>query len=156
MKFAGLPIVGIIVATVCYYFLEFAWYGFLFQDAWQAGSGVTPEQYAGQSGGWMALGVVAPLVQVIAIGLILKWNGWPSMGEALRKVLCMALLIGIGVGLYALVYLPQHSLALFLIDTVHYVIGWLLAAFILTHLRPRYIAPVKARSDKENIEDIYP
>lgn len=155
MKIAGLPILGIILATLCYYIFEFVWYSFLFQDAWQAGSSVTPDDYLGQSGSWMALGFLAPLLQVIAISLILKWAGWPSMGDALAKILCLAILIGSGVGLYALVYLPQHSLSLFFIDTAHYLIGWLMSAFILTHFRPKYIAPVKHRQSKEDVEDIY-
>lgn len=156
MKIAGLSIVGTVIATLLYYFFEFAWYSIL-QNAWQAGEGVTAEDYANQSGAWMAVGFVAPLLQVIAIGLILKWCGWPSLSEAFGKIFCLSVLLGIAVGIYALAYLPQHSVSLFLIDTVHYVIGWSVTAVVLTYFRPKYVAPVTKRGLNENdgIEEIY-
>ncbi len=156
MKIAGLSVVGTLIATLLYYFFEFAWYSIL-QSAWQAGEGVSPEDYTNQSPGWMALGAVAPLLQVIAIGLILKWSGWPSLSEAFGKIFSLSVLLGVAVGIYALAYLPQHSVSLFLIDTVHYIIGWSVTAIVLTYFRPKYIAPVTrhGHSSDENIEDIY-
>ncbi len=156
MRIAGLSVVGTLIATLLYYFFEFGWYS-VFQTAWQAGEGVSPEDYTNQPAGWMALGFIAPLLQVIAIGLILKWSGWPSLSEAFGKIFCLSVLIGVAVGIYAIAYLPQHSLALFLIDTAHYIIGWSVTAIVLTYLRPKYVAPITKRGSNENdkIEDIY-
>jgi len=156
MKFAGLSVVGTLIATLLYYFFEFAWYSIL-QSAWQAGEGVSAEDYSNQSSWWMALGAVAPLLQVIAIGLILKWSGWPSLSEAFGKIFSLSVLLGVAVGIYALAYLPLHSVSLFLIDTVHYIIGWSVTAIVLTYFRPKYLAPVTKRGLNENdsIENIY-
>lgn len=156
MKIAGLSVIGTLIATLLYYFFEFGWYVY-FQDPWQAGLGITPDDYPGQKNNWMPLGIVAPLLQVIAIGLILKWAGWPSLSEALGKIFTLSVLIGVGVGFYALVYMPQHSLPLFVVDTAHYIIGWSVTAIVLTYFRPKYVAPVTRRGsvDNENIDDIY-
>ena len=156
MKIAGLSVVGTLLATLLYYLFEFGWYSIL-QSTWQAGEGVSPEDYTNQSGAWMALGVVAPLLQVIAIGLILKWSGWPSLSEAFGKIFSLSVLLGVAVGIYALVYLPQHSVPLFLIDTIHYIIGWSVTAIVLTYFRPKYVAPITKHglSENDGIEDIY-
>lgn len=144
MRVSGLSVVGIIVATLIYYAFEFFWYGIAFQQEWQVGSGLTNSDFEGGSPVWMVVGFLAPLLQVIGLALILKWIGWPSLGESIKKLLLLAIFIGAGVSIYALAYMPHHSVTVFFIDWLHLIIGWFIIATILTYLRPKYIAPVKA------------
>jgi len=143
MRVSGLSVVGIIVATLVFYAFEFFWYGITFQEAWQTGNGLTSSDFEGGSPLWMGVGFLAPLLQVIGLALILKWCGWPALGESIKKISLLSVFIGAGVSIYVLAYMPLHSTTVFLIDWVHIVIGWFISAIILTFLRPRYIAPVK-------------
>lgn len=156
MRVFGVSVVGIIVATLLYYIFEFFWYGVAFQDAWQIGNGVSESDYQGNEIIWMAVGFMAPLAQVIALAFILKWFGWPSLAESINKILLLAILMGAGTSIYMYAYMPHHSTAVFLIDWFHIIIGWLIAAIVLTFLRPKYIAPVKkAYQTREEPEVFY-
>jgi hypothetical protein len=46
-----LNLVGIIVASLVFFFIGFLWYGLLFTDAWMAAHGVT-EKTPGARSGW--------------------------------------------------------------------------------------------------------
>ncbi len=144
MRIWGLSVLGIIVATLVFYGFEFFWYGIAFQEAWQIGTGVSDSDYQGSAVLWMAVGFLAPLLQVIGLAFILKWCGWPALGDSIKKLLLLAIFMGAGVSIYVLAYMPHHSITVFLIDWFHIIIGWFISAVVLTFLRPKYIAPVKA------------
>jgi len=161
MRVAGLSVVGIITATLVFYVFEYFWFGVAMLNAWQTGNGVSAADFEGSSPAWMAVGILAPLLQVIALAFFLKWSGWPALGESVFKMLLLAILIGGGFSLYTLVYMPLHSMPLYLINFAHIVIGWTLVAIVLTFLRPKYYAPVKHvqhaeyQRQEEDPDDIY-
>jgi len=131
----GYKILGIVLATVAFYFVGFFWYGFIFSELWMAESHVTEAQAASGSPLWMIVGIVLTAMQVVGLSYILNWRGRPDMGEAIKSIGIISLLIPVAFCMYALAYMPQHSMPLFLVDACHLILGWLVATAILTKFR---------------------
>lgn len=131
----GYKVLGIILATVGFYAVGMIWYGFAFSDLWMAGQGVTEADYENNSPAWMGLGVLLTLMQVIGISYILSWKGRPEMPDAVQSIGMLSVLLAAAFSMYALAYLPQHSVPLFLIDASHLILGWIIAAAVLTKFR---------------------
>lgn len=154
MKIFGLPPIGVVVATLVFYALGVLIYGIVFMETWMAAAGISASDAEQPGAVTYLLGLLITLMQVVGIGLVLKWSGWPSMNEALAKIGLLALLFAVPFAAYTYLYMPPHSSTLLLIDSAHLVIGWILSAAILTWLRPKYVAPVK-RQSIEDPEAIY-
>lgn len=135
MRVYGLPVFGIIAATIAFYLWGFIYYGVLFSDAWMAAEGVSEADYEGQSSLWMIAGIFISLAAVKGMAFVLKWREWPGMGTAIFTALIMGLTFAVSVSAYELVYMPDHSWTAFIMDSVHLIIGWILAAIILTLMK---------------------
>ncbi|MGV6802527.1 MAG: DUF1761 domain-containing protein [bacterium] len=135
MRVYGLPVFGIIAATIAFYLWGFIYYGVLFSDAWMAAEGVSEADYEGQSSLWMIAGIFISLAAVKGMAFVLKWREWPGMGTAIFTALIMGLTFAVSVSAYELVYMPDHSWTAFIMDSVHLIIGWILAAIILTVMK---------------------
>lgn len=131
----GLKPIPVVVATIAFYFIGFLWYGILFADAWMANWRFTEAELQSSSPAWMGLGIVISLLSVIGIGKVLQWTNAASIGDAVQRVLIIWVAFGLTMAMYTLAYTPMHSLPLFMIDATHSLIGWVLAAVILTIMK---------------------
>ncbi len=133
-KILGLNLVAVLVATLAFWMLGFLWYGVVFMDAWMAGHGLTADQ-AGGFDIYMAGGVIITLMQVIGIGLVLKWKGVGSIGEAVKTALLLWVFLALPFVHYAYLYLPAHNPMLLLIDGSHLLVGWVVSAVVLSLIK---------------------
>ncbi|MBT8473539.1 MAG: DUF1761 domain-containing protein [Marinicaulis sp.] len=129
----GLKPLPVILATVAFFFVGFLWYGLLFTEMWMAAEGLTEED-AG-SPVWMIGGLIITFMQVIGIGLVLKWKNVSGVNDAVMTMLTLWLLIALPFTAYAFFYLPAHSLPLLMIDASHLLVGWVVSAIILTIMK---------------------
>ncbi len=131
----GYKIIGIILATVGFFAVGMIWFGFAFTDLWMVESRLVEADFENNSPAWMLLGLMLTIMQVIGITYILNWKGRPAMPEAIKSIALLAILFPVAFAMYALTYLPQHSVPLFLIDASHLSLGWIIAGVILTMFR---------------------
>jgi len=129
----GLKLVPVLVATLVFWMLGFLWYGVVFMDAWMAGHGLTDD--GGSFDIYMAGGILITFMQVVGIGLVLKWKGVGDVMQALTTAGVMWLLIALPLMMYAYLYLPAHNSTLLMIDASHLLVGWIVSAGILTLMK---------------------
>jgi hypothetical protein len=127
-----LSLPGILVASIAFFLVGFVWYGLAFQDAWMAAEGVTAADVEGESPVWMALGFFITVLQVIGLALVLRWKGTASIADAATTAALLWALFALPFTLYAFAYLPQHNLTLLIIDASHLLVGWIVAAVVLS------------------------
>lgn len=130
----GLKLAPVLVATIVFWFLGFLWYGVLFMDAWMAAHGVTVDD-AGGFDIYMAGGILTTLLQVIGLGLILKWRNGSGVGDAVKTALMMWVFLAFPFVMYAYLYLPAHDPTVLMIDGSHMLAGWVVSAAILTVMK---------------------
>ncbi len=133
-KLLGLNSLGVLVASLVFWMLGYLWYGALFMDAWMAGQGLTADD-AGEFDIYMIGGIVITIMQVIGVGLVLKWKGVSGIAEAVKTVLVLWLLFAVPFVLYAYLYLPAHNSTLLMIDGSHFLVGWVVSAVILSVMK---------------------
>ena len=129
----GLKPLPVILATVAFYFVGFLWYGLIFSEVWMAGHGVSEEDAGSPL--WMIGGFILTFMQVIGLGLILKWRNGSGVGAALQTAGLLWLLLALPFTLYDYVYLPGHNFTLLLVDASHLLVGWVVAAIILAVMK---------------------
>ena len=135
MRIMGLPGGAILAATIVFFIWGGLWYGLFFDQLWMAGNGVSEPDFEGQSQMWMLGGVAISLISVIGMAKVLKWRGWPDIGGAIGTALVLGICFGSAVWAYNLVYLPAHDMSLFLVNIGHLILGWVVAAIVLTLVR---------------------
>ena len=135
-KLFGLNSVAILAASVAFFIVGFLWYGLLFADAWMAASGITKEMAeADQNPRWMIGGFVITVMQVIGIGLVLKWKGATSLNAAAMTALLLWFVFALPFCLYAYFYSVAHSSTLLMIDASHLLVGWVVSAIVLSFFK---------------------
>ncbi len=135
-KLFGLNSVAILAASVAFFIVGFLWYGLLFADAWMAASGITKEMAeADQNPSWMIGGFVITVMQVIGIGLVLKWKGATSLNAAAMTALLLWFVFALPFCLYAYFYSVAHSSTLLMIDASHLLVGWVVSAIVLSFFK---------------------
>jgi hypothetical protein len=134
-KMFGLSPLAVLAGSIAFYFVGFLWYGMLFSEAWMAAEGVTPEQAEGGSPIWMAGGFLITILQVIGLGLAIKWRGATSLMGAVGTALILWFLLALPFTLYAYLYLPAHNSTLLMIDASHLFVGWIAAGAVLALLK---------------------
>lgn len=125
--------VGIAVASITFFIVGFLWYGVIFMDAWMAGHGLTQDD-AGSSV-WMLGGFVITVMQVIGLALVLKWKGVAGLADAATTAALLWALLALPFVLYAYIYLPAHNPTLLMVDASHLLVGWVVAAAILSRFK---------------------
>ncbi len=137
-KFFGVSIVGLLLATVVFYLLGYAWYGFLFAEEWMALTHMT-EEIANANmqklGAMMWVwGIVITLAQVIGLAMVLHWASASKLLTCVKISATMALLFALPVMAYGNLY-EGKSIHLLGIDGLHILIGYILVGAILSHFR---------------------
>lgn len=128
-KILGLNVVAVLVATLVFWMLGFVWYGVIFMEAWMAGHGLVADQ-AGGFDIYMISGILITLMQVLGLGLVLKWKGANGLGDAVTTVSVLWLLLAVPFVMYAYLYLPAHNSTLLMIDGSHLLVGWVVTAIV--------------------------
>ena len=130
-KILGLNLIGVLAASVAFYFVGFLWYGLLFAEAWQTAEGIVAADVEGDSPLYMVGGFLITLLQVIGLGLVMKWKGdaTPAAGATTAAVLWFFLALPFVH--YAYLYSVDHSVTLLMIDLSHLFVGWVVAAVVL-------------------------
>ena len=133
-RVAGVHLLGGLLAGIIIFFTGFIWFGLLFDELWMTSNGYTVEQIEASfsvpifAGG----GLGVPMILAFAIGWLMQ--------KAQIKGLAAALLFGAKLGLfvagplltYSFIYDPVHSVADLLLDISHSLVGFILAAGILS------------------------
>lgn len=148
-RLAGVNILGILIAAIAIYLVGFIWYGLLFSEAYMGGIGVyfsegmetvtwmTPdgartETQMPMAMGWMVAGFAIPLVLAFGLGWHMKQRSIKSPQTAALFGFSLALLIGVPLMAYGLVYSPWHSVPAFLVDASHTIVTFVVGCVALS------------------------
>ena len=130
--------VAVIVATLVFYMIGFAWYGFLFQDIWLAASGMTLEQtqaMAEAQGAMMFVwGLFITLAQALGVLWAINLAGAKRLPACLKTAFWLFLMIAAPSMAYACLY-GGYSLQGYLVDFSHLLVGYLAMAAIYAAFR---------------------
>lgn len=135
-KILGVNLVGVLVGSVAFFLVGWLWYGIIFADAWMSAMGYTEADFAGQNQTVsMVGGFVITVLQVIGIGLVLKWKGAASLGEAVATALLLWFFIALPFASYGYFYSLAQSTTLLMIDASHLLVGWVVSAVALALIK---------------------
>lgn len=129
---------AVILATVAFYMIGFAWYGFIFQDVWLAASGMTAaetEAMAEAQGAMMFVwGLLITLAQALGLLWVINLAGAKRLPKCLEIAFWLFLMIAAPLLTYACLY-GGYSLKGILVDFGHILIGYLVMAAIYAMFR---------------------
>ncbi len=134
-KLFDLNVVGVIVASIAFFFVGYLWYGVIFTDLWMSEMGITAQDGVDESPIWMAGGFLITILQVIGVGLVLKWKGAGTIGEAVKTALIIWVLFALPFAHYQYLYSAMHSSTILMIDASHLLVGWVVSAVILSVIK---------------------
>lgn len=132
-KLFGLNLVAVLAASVAFFIVGWLWYGVIFTQMWTAEMGVTEEEAGSPI--WMIGGFIITVMQVIGIGLVMKWKSAAGLNGAVMTAVILWLVFALPLSTYGLLYTPAHSTTLWLIDAGHLLVGWVLSAIVLSLLK---------------------
>ncbi|MCK5744592.1 MAG: DUF1761 domain-containing protein [Oricola sp.] len=130
-KILGLNIVAVIVASVAFFMVGWLWYGVLFVDAYMESTGMSADEAGGAFDIWMAGGFLITLMQVIGLGLVMKWKGEASPAAAATTAVVLWVFLALPFTMYPYLYTPAHDSAMLMIDASHLLVGWVVSAVVL-------------------------
>lgn len=131
-RIMGLNLLGVLLGSVAFYMVGFVWYGFLFADFWMAAEGYTEADFEGQSSVWMLGGLLITVLQVIGLGLVLKWRGVSDLIGSVTTAFALWFFFALPFVHYAYLYGPDHNAGLLMVDASHLLAGWVAAAIALS------------------------
>ena len=135
-KILGLNLLAVLAASVAFFLVGCLWYGILFADIWMEAAGIPPEAAESENPIWMAGGFLITVLQVIGIGLVLKWKGGASdIGAAAMTACVLWFFFALPFAHYAYLYGPAHSATMLMIDASHFLVGWVVSAVVLTLMK---------------------
>lgn len=131
-KLFGLSLIGVIAASVVFFIIGYLWYGVIFTDMWMTEMGISKaDAEADRNPMYMALGFVITAMEVIGIGLVMKWRNAMSLNGGVTTAAILWLLFAVPFCAYGYLYSLAHSETLFLIDASHLLVGWVASAVVL-------------------------
>lgn len=137
-KFFGSNIISLLLATIVFYMLGFLWYSFIFVDQWMHLTGITKadalvrgEQLGAMMYVW---GLLITLAQVLGIAAVLNWAGATRLVTCVKIAMMLAVMLILPVLGYGMLY-QGVSIHLVGIDFLHLLIGYSLAAAVLSFFR---------------------
>lgn len=129
---------AVLIATVAFYMIGFAWYSFLFQDIWLAASGMTlaeTEALAEAKGAMMFVwGLLITVAQALGLLWVINLAGAKRLPKCLEIAFWLFLMIAAPLLTYACLY-GGYSLTGILVDFGHILIGYLVMAVIYAMFR---------------------
>lgn len=129
---------AVLLATVIFYLIGFAWYGFLFQDIWLAASGLTlleTEAMAQSQGAMMFVwGLLITLAQALGLLWVLNLAGAKRLPACLKISFWLFVMIAAPLLAYACLY-GGYSLQGILVDYGHILVGYLAMAAVYAMFR---------------------
>ena len=131
----GLNPVGALLAAVVFFVIGHLWYNLLFQDVWLAAQGLTVQQVQREFDFWLVGGFLITLVQVIGLGLVMRWRGVSSIGAAALTAFVLWLVFALPFAHYAYIYSQDHNPAVLMVDASHLLAGWVAAAVVLAVMK---------------------
>ncbi len=134
-KIFDLNPIGVLVASLAFFFAGFVIYGVLFSELWMALEGVTEADAEGAGMGWLAPALVITVMQVIGIGLLLKWRGAETLRDAAWTAFVAWLVLAVPLMAYDPIYNPNASWLSLALDGLHLFVGWVGTAAILTLMK---------------------
>ena len=139
-KIFGHSLLAIILATIIFYMVGFAIYGFLFSEQWMTYAGMTEAQATARNevlGPMMFVwGLFITLAQVLGIAVFLKKANVNSLGKGLIKGAMLATLFALPVMTYNWLY-QGSSANLLGLDYMHLLIGYGLTGAVLGFFRSK-------------------
>ena len=137
-KIFGHSLLAIILATIIFYMVGFAIYGFLFSEQWMTYAGMTEAEALARNealGPMMFVwGLLITLAQVLGIALFLKKANISSAGKGLLKGAILATLFSLPVMTYNWLY-QGSSANLLGLNYMHLLIGYSLVGAVLGFFR---------------------
>lgn len=133
-RILGLNLVAVIVATLAFFAVGAVWYGALFSDLWVGLWGFTDAQLANaeaSAGPAMAMGFAITLVTTAFLGLALKALKADGLASAVKWAVFLWAGFVVTTMAYDIAYAMQPMMLLVL-DSAHTLIGFVVAAAILT------------------------
>ena len=134
-KILGLNLVGVLVASIAFFLVGWLWYGIIFSDVWMAAMGISADAAGGSFDIWMAGGLLITVMQVIGVGLVMKWKGVSGLSGAVITAVLLWLFFALPFCHYAYIYNPGHDSTLLMIDAGHLLVGWVVSAIVLALIK---------------------
>lgn len=134
-KIFGLSLVGVLVASVVFFLIGWVWYGMLFMDAWMAEMGIPQTAEEEMKPMTMILGFVITVMQVIGIGLVMKWKGAAGLAAAVTTAVVLWIVFALPFCAYGYLYSASQSTTLLMIDAGHLLVGWVVSAIVLSFIK---------------------
>ncbi|MFQ5564253.1 MAG: DUF1761 domain-containing protein [Parvularculaceae bacterium] len=134
-KLFGLNILGVLIAAIAFYLVGYLWYGVVFAETWMNAAGLSEADFEGESPIWMIGGFVITVFQVVGLGLVMKWKGAATLGEAVQTALILWVVFALPFSHYAYLYTPAHDSTMLMIDASHLLVGWVVSAAILSMVK---------------------
>ena len=131
-KIHGTSLLGILAASIGFFFIGFLWYGFIFMEKWMTLQGLPMD--GEQQMMPMVWGFLITVVQVIGINYILHQSGAKVLSTCAKIAGIIGLLLAVPFAAYATVY-AGAPLELFMIDASHLLVGYVVAGVILSFFR---------------------
>lgn len=129
---------AVLLATLAFYLIGFAFYGFIFQDIWLAASGMTlaeTEAMAEAQGAMMFVwGILITIAQALGLLWVINLAGAKRLPKCLSIAFWLFLMIAAPLLAYACLY-GGYNLQGILVDYGHILIGYLVMAAIYAAFR---------------------
>jgi len=129
---------AVLLATLAFYLIGFAIYGFIFQDIWLAASGMTlaeTEAMAEAQGAMMFVwGLLVTLAQALGLLWVINLAGAKRLPKCLSIAFWLFLMIAAPLLAYACLY-GGYNLQGILVDYGHILVGYLAMAAIYATFR---------------------
>lgn len=137
-KIFNTSILAVLLATLAFYMIGFAWYGFLFQDIWLASSGMTQaetEAMAQAQGAMMFVwGLLITLAQALGLLWVINLAGAKRLPACLSAAFWLFTMIAAPLLAYACLY-GGYNLQGILVDYGHILLGYLAMGAIYAAFR---------------------
>jgi len=132
-RISGVNLLGVLLAGLAMWMIGYIWFGMVFSELWKSENGYTKEMLEGQSPLWTFVGgPILAFVLAFGLGWHMKQKNITKTKTAILMGLWMALLIGVPLMAYALVYSVAHSVPLFLINAGYTVVTFVAATAVLS------------------------
>lgn len=131
-KLHGTSLLGILTASVGFYFIGFLWYGFMFMEKWMKLQGLPMD--GDMQIMPMVWGFIITILQVIGINYVLKQSGATTLSTCAKIAAILGLYLAVPFAAYASIY-AKAPLELFMIDASHLFTGFLVAGITLSLFR---------------------